>query len=357
MLVIHDKRILCIKIIFFLSDNEYHGYIIKLTDVKMSPSKVKYFNAIMHNGEEEKSLVSYNPQLHQTMEAAKLKDKPIKLRNFFERHDEFQGKAVLTLNDRSHIEYSTNMIPFSLIQDQMGRFNRFSIIKDIIDSVEIHEMVNLVAHVSLKNSMVQDIQTQYGIKRKRDLEIYDDTGTIKLSLWGNHVDLVSSDGNYKFKDLRVRCYNGKYLTTTALTVIATSEVSFEDRKDEGETYQTAILSFPAVTIESFEENFYCKKCQYKSIPCGKLLVCEKCGSKSLLNQDDRKYNVKAVFLADDDVSVSIAIPHNVFCKFLNLLESQPATKEDKEIELLSNVSIELTYTVNNHMAIDMNRKC
>ena len=57
-----------------------------------------------------------------------------------------------------------------------------------------------------------------------------------------------------------------------------------------------VLSFPAVTVESFEENYFCPKCQHKSVAQGKLVACERCGAKSLLKSDDRRYNVKATFL-------------------------------------------------------------
>jgi len=261
--------------LFFLAD-EYHGYIIKLTNVKQSPSKVKYFNAILNNGQEDMSLISYNTQLYQTMEAAKLKDKAVKIKNYYERHDEFQGKSALTLNDTSHVEYSTINIPFSAVEDQIGRINKLSLVNEI-ESMEVNDSVNLHAYVSLKNSITQDIPTKYGMKKKKDIELYDDTGMIKLSLWGNHINFVTTDGNYKFKDLRIRCYNGKYLTTTALTVIAESdEVSFDKSKLDVDDIpsQIAVLPFPAATVESFSENYFCRKCQHKCVVQGKLVVCQ-----------------------------------------------------------------------------------
>ena len=78
---------------------EYHGYVVKLTDVKMSPGKVKYFNAVMHNGHDELNIVSYNERLHGTMEAARLKDKPLKFEQFYEHHDEFKNQKVLKLHE------------------------------------------------------------------------------------------------------------------------------------------------------------------------------------------------------------------------------------------------------------------
>lgn len=94
-------------------DLGYHGYVIKLSNIKVSPSKVKYFRATMHDGTNEKSVLSYNHTLHAVMNSAQLTDKPVL--NFIEKIDEFNDKPLLTLANQSTVEYSKENIPFTKV--------------------------------------------------------------------------------------------------------------------------------------------------------------------------------------------------------------------------------------------------
>ena len=38
----------------FFTDQGYHGYIIKLSNLKPSPNKIKYYNALAHDDVKEK---------------------------------------------------------------------------------------------------------------------------------------------------------------------------------------------------------------------------------------------------------------------------------------------------------------
>ena len=46
----------------------YYSHIFKLTNVKSSRNKIRYYNALVHNGMKEKPLVSYNPDLYNIMQ-------------------------------------------------------------------------------------------------------------------------------------------------------------------------------------------------------------------------------------------------------------------------------------------------
>ena len=37
----------------FLTDKGYHGYIIRLTNLKQSPNEIKYYNALVQDGVKE----------------------------------------------------------------------------------------------------------------------------------------------------------------------------------------------------------------------------------------------------------------------------------------------------------------
>jgi len=138
----------------------------------------------------------------------------------------------MALGDRSIAEYSTT-------------------VKDISESSGVNESVNVAAFATLLNP-TEEIHTQFGVKRKRNVEIHDETQHImRLSLWNNHIALVKANGNYKFKDLRVKCFHGKYLTSTVLTVIQPAlDAKLTEREVESST--VTALNFPPISIDRLE---------------------------------------------------------------------------------------------------------
>ena len=75
------------------------------------------------------------------------------------------------------------------------------------------ESASCIAYASLSNSP-EEINKKYGCKMKREILLSDDdSAQLKMTLWNNQIDLVQSEGNFKFKELRVKVYNGlKFLT-------------------------------------------------------------------------------------------------------------------------------------------------
>jgi len=318
-----------------LIEEEYHGYILRLTNVKTSPNKVRYFNAIMHDGANERTLVSYKPELHNTMEAARVQNQPVQLRDFLEKEDQFRGNVVLTLNDKSTVEYSTrNNIPFANVKSKIEKFNTFATVKQVLEEACVDDNINIMGHITL-NSEIQELNTKYGLKRKRDVVIHDDSSElpIKLSLWNNLINMVPAEGSYKFQDLRVKSYNGKYLTTNALTIIAPSTTSFKPIEMPPEP-TSCTVPFPAETIDKFEEVFFCKKCQHHAIASGAFVICSHCGCKSLCREEDKRFDIKLSFKQSDESIVSLTLPHAVFKSFESSLKKN-TTQPDIEFAILS----------------------
>jgi len=78
--------------------------------------KNKYFRATLHNGEVEKTMVSYNANLHPIMESAKLSDKPIKLGNYTEVTNDFDNSTCIKLDYQSNVEYSPVLLLFDKVK-------------------------------------------------------------------------------------------------------------------------------------------------------------------------------------------------------------------------------------------------
>ena len=94
---------------------------------------------------------------------------------------------------------------FLLIQSKKTSA-KLTTIKSIHERSSIDEYVNVVAHAVLDSNGVQDVTTKFGMKKKQEVLPYDDSGSIKLALWNNHIDYLKEDGNYRFKDLRIKSF-------------------------------------------------------------------------------------------------------------------------------------------------------
>ena len=86
-----------------------------LTNVKSSPNKIRYYNALVYDGVKENQLVSYNRDSYNIMQHARTVDRPVKNKHFHEKIDEFNKKPVLALGNQSKVEYSIKLTPFETV--------------------------------------------------------------------------------------------------------------------------------------------------------------------------------------------------------------------------------------------------
>ena len=60
-------------------------------------------------------------------------------------------------------------------------------------------------------------------KQVRDADLRDSTGSIPMSIWGEHITSVKEGELYAFTECRLRHYYGKCLTTTQSTTVSAAE--------------------------------------------------------------------------------------------------------------------------------------
>lgn len=283
------------------------------------------------------------------MSAANLKDAPIKLSNYVDKVDEFNNCQVLTLVDRSTAEFSTHDIPFEKVRHKLEKLNTFLTLQEIVSNVPPEDSVNCIAYASLSNNP-EEINTKYGRKMKRDILLSDDSAQLKMTLWNNQIDLVQSEGNFKFKELRVKVYNGlKYLTSTTLTVIIPAPATFAPPTQSIEC-DTAVVTFPAKTIDHFEINYFCLKCNFKAVVDGEFLICSQCTSESLKTDDSEMIKTKASFV-EDGILRQITIPHQIMMEILKANNMVGKSHREIKYSLMTMKDSRLTFNKNNCTAL------
>ena len=95
-----------------------------------------------------------------------------------------------------------------------------------------------------------------------------------LLVRSNHIDMSNEEESSKSQELRVKSFNGKYLTITALTVI------------KQDVIKSINIKFQAI---SFDGTFYCLKCNWSAIPNGRFLLCNHCTCKTLLKLEKKSW--------------------------------------------------------------------
>ena len=82
--------------------------------------------SLLDDGSNETALISCNPGLHYILESAVSTDKIIKTSNFKSKDDQFSGEKIITLWDKSFIEYSKKQISFEKVRVIAHKLNTFT---------------------------------------------------------------------------------------------------------------------------------------------------------------------------------------------------------------------------------------
>eukprot|EP00111_Clytia_hemisphaerica_P015996 TCONS_00047306-protein len=295
-------------------EDTYHGYVLKLTNVTTagSPSKSKYFRATLHDGEDLKSVVSYNPNLHPVMKKAKLTDQPVKISQFTEIVNSYDHTKDFKLGNHSTVELSSAPLSFDRVKNLIQESTSMTNMIDAIDQA-VGDFVNVEVYVELADSTIEEVPTRYGVKRS---------------------------GPYRFMDVKINSFNGKYSTTTANTVVSKSAASSLQPMEVSQPQIKTVMS-PAKTIDLFEQIYYCPKCNQKSLPSdGPFLKCQNCGGKSLLEDAPTRFNVRLSF----EERLTLTVPHDLL-QALSLGVNIDVHDEMFQVALLSKkYSIKFSYS-------------
>lgn len=280
------------------------------------------------------------------MQSAQLSDKAVKVANFTEMKNSFASSSSIKLGDYSTVQYSAAQLPFNAVKALIEQSQSVSTINQITEEVSVGEVVNVEVYVELDGSTIDEVSTAYGVKKKRDVRVYDDSSeeVLRLSVWNHHIASFSSSGSYQIKDVKVNSFKGKYLTTVAGSIIEPSVAVFKKKKIEDDSDST--VQFPAQTIDVFEASYFCKKCCRKGIPTGKFLRCESCSATSLLSACEQRYDVRITFETSTESKVTLVMPHQHFLAFVDMvkLDLEDTSTDSIQEAMLTTDKVKVTYS-------------
>jgi len=133
--------------------------------------------------------------------------------------------------------------------------------------------------------------------KKKEVSANDDTGIIKLTLWGSLIDMAPVNGVYSVNSVKVREWPTKVfaITTTPSSHISRSEKVIMPTNSVLKELVSTKLSFPPESVSSIATEKACNSCNAKSVSNSILFKCIKCGSMVLSKNLKTKVTVKMVF--------------------------------------------------------------
>ena len=128
----------------------------------------------------------------------------------------------------------------------------------------------------------EETTTRSGIKMKfASVKLSDISGTIKLVVWGQHINEITLGNNYKVENVGIKEFNVKYLSTNPSTLI-TKEADIGPVKEEDT--ETELMDYTGnVQLVLCEIKYMCIGCHNKiegtsdsaKVRCGKCRMAQK----------------------------------------------------------------------------------
>ena len=186
-------------------DQPMKCYIHALCPVKNSSSKRKFLNCWQQNEEDVARAVCFAPAKHDEIDSLKKTKAPIKIYQYRRGPN---GEVIL--DDKSKCKP---------VEDVGFPYREPAATSDVVTianlaNVATEQIVMIKAEVA-SVSGIKTIQTQHqGTLRKQDVTLRDPTSSIKLVLWGDHVDSLEANKTYLLENLKLKSNRyGHYLNT------------------------------------------------------------------------------------------------------------------------------------------------
>ncbi|XP_064641191.1 uncharacterized protein LOC135496017 [Lineus longissimus] len=219
------------------------GFIVDLSPIKRSRKNNDYFRAVCQTGANKYTdIVSFRPSSYAYFKDAQAKKSPMK----FENTAIIPNLANSSVNDIKFHQHSS----LKPLKKQLTfKYNKpqSTLSAPDIETLHLKEVEEKAPHqkVSITAKLVKFLSdtTQKEVYNNavscREALLADETGFMKVVLWGNIIETVTVDNVYKFSELGVRTTNRtqtRHLTTTPNTIVTRLDIDLiiEDTEPQEE---------------------------------------------------------------------------------------------------------------------------
>lgn len=183
-----------------LPNASLHGAVTSLSKVKEGRNS-SYFDGTLYDGCRQVRLVGFLPAQQKKLDGFCTKKKPVAFKNCEVKQSRQGGDEMdIILKSSTEITESPRSLDASV-------FNSPQPVTRVITLSELGSTKNykkVITNIKVLTS-IEPICLAGG-KKKQDVTIGDQTGTSKVTLWGDHIDSLVLQCSYKLKNFVVREY-------------------------------------------------------------------------------------------------------------------------------------------------------
>ena len=201
--------------------------------------------------------------------------------------------------------------------------SQLSTVQECFDAI-LYDKVDVEARVISKSERKQPVIYQGKTKYKVDCLIADATESIKIALWEDAIDKVSTSKSYRFRNLTVRIFDdNKYLNTNEGTII--EEIAdIDDINLSSPTLEDNIVKAKCIGVK-IKKSWSCLvcNCTLEAIDSTveTTVTCANCNVTTLRSSTKRKLVCQLLIKIDDSI-LSFTCFNDAMESFLKCINRQ-----------------------------------
>ena len=305
---------------------------------------IHYYNMMIQTEEEVFRSVSYREDLRDQLLQVEKNKSPVKLLNIKRKinfHD--STKTDIEINDTTELE-EQDELPFKC-KKVSEDICPVETVATIIKNKKNNDFVSLHCYVDIEDRPITPMKLKYqkntSAVNKMEVACNDDSGTIKLTLWGSCIYCINKNGVYLLEKVKVKEWPKGILslTTTPGTCIKESGKIIEKSKSSLKELVSYCVNFPPTLIQALSSQKVCPQC-YKAVPVessSKLFTCAYCQAMALEESLSMRYILKLEFEKENKKYVTMynsQVEQYFACKN----KSVPNKLQELVLEMLSDRS-------------------
>ena len=207
------------------------------------------------------------------------------------------------------------------------------LIKNILADGKNGQKVSLVAYIKIDENrppIPTKIKKSGEIVNKAEYNINDNSGNMKLTVWGSKIQEIKHSGVHVIRNAVVNEYYGVIsLNTNQETYFEPSDsTTIQPSKSTLSELITKTIQFPPTAVSHHEQRLSCPRCNSFAANDGKpLFKCARCGMACLANKLNEKLYIKILF-----GSVEVSLYHSTLKDYYHFV-NKPMPKGIDQILL------------------------